>query len=116
MTPPSHDDSRHSGVNNHPPLDHGVPSLLENLAEGSLFDNGGHGAVVGTPSSDAKDWVLQTTDFTCAVVSQEMILHEFGVDVSEAQLVHEADEHGWLSDNGTSPEDLGRLLNLHDVA
>jgi len=113
---PGHDDSRHSGHNDHPPLEHGVPSLLESLAEGGLFDDGGHGPIVGTPGDDARDWVHQTTDFTCAVVSQEMILHEFGVNVSEAQLVHEADAHGWLSDHGTSPEDMGRLLSLHDVA
>jgi hypothetical protein len=76
----------------------------------------GPGEVVGTPADDAKDWIHQTTDFTCAVVSQEMILHEFGVDASEAQLVHEADAHGWLSDHGTSPEDLGKLLELHGVS
>ena len=116
MMHPGHNDGRHSGHNDHPPLDHGVPSLLESLAEGGLFDDGGHGSIVGTPGDDARDWIHQTTDFTCAVVSQEMILHEFGVNVSEAQLVHEADEHGWLSDHGTSPEDLGRLLSLHDVA
>jgi hypothetical protein len=70
---------------------------------------------VGTPADDAKDWVHQTTDFTCAVVSQEMILHEFGINVSEANLVHEADVHGWLYDHGTVPEDLGKLLELHGV-
>ncbi|HUD46587.1 MAG TPA: C39 family peptidase [Candidatus Baltobacteraceae bacterium] len=70
----------------------------------------------GTPTDDAKDWIHQTTDFTCAVVSQEMILHEFGVDASEAQLVHEADAHGWLSDGGTSAEDLGKLLELNGVS
>jgi len=72
-------------------------------------------SIVGTPTDDAKDWVHQTTDFTCAVVSQEMILHEFGINVSEANLVHDADVHGWLSDHGTVPEDLGKLLELHGV-
>jgi hypothetical protein len=61
------------------------------------------------------DYVQQTTDFTCAVVSQEMILHDFGVDVSEAQLVYDAAKNGWLTDYGTSPDDVGKLLELHGV-
>lgn len=74
-----------------------------------------HGGIVGTPDHDAADWVFQTTPITCAVVSQQMILKEFGVDVSEAQLVYDAMSHGWLHADGTSPNDVGRLLEYYGV-
>lgn len=56
------------------------------------------GGVVGTPAEDAATWHHQGTDFTCAVVSQQMILEQFGVDVSEAQLVYDAVTNGWLAE------------------
>ena len=79
------------------------------------WERTGNGMIVGEPSRDAHDWVQQTTPFTCDVVSQEMILHEFGVDVSEAQLTYDAASHGWLTDAGTSPQDMARLLDLYGV-
>ena len=112
----SFEDSSHPADDhgqNHP--GHSIHGLFDQLAGSapSFCTEPSH--TVGTPTDDAKDWVHQTTDFTCAVVSQEMILHEFGIDVSEASLVHEADGHGILSDHGTNPEDLGKLLDLHGI-
>lgn len=72
--------------------------------------------IVGTPEEDVDDWSFQQTAFTCAVVCQKMILHGFGIDVSEAQLVYEATSNGWLTAGGTSPSDVGQLLELHGVA
>ena len=102
-----------TGDQNH--LGHSGQGLFDLLSNASPVFGSEPSHTVGTPTDDAKDWVHQTTDFTCAVVSQEMILHEFGIDVSEASLVHEADKGGWLSDHGTYPEDLGKLLDLHGV-
>ena len=64
----------------------------------------------------AESWRQQTTDFTCAIVSQQMILEQFGVDLSEAQLVYEATSAGFLTSAGTMPEDMGRLLEAHGVS
>ncbi|MDB6034019.1 MAG: hypothetical protein JWM16_4357 [Verrucomicrobiales bacterium] len=89
--------------------------LIEQLEQTIIHGHREHGTTVGTPGSDALDWVHQTTPFTCDVVSQEMILHEFGVHVSEAQLVYDAASHGWLTDVGTSPQDMAQLLELHGV-
>jgi hypothetical protein len=67
------------------------------------------------------EWTHQTTDFTCAVVSQKMILDAFGVTggnglpLSEAALVYEATANGWLTASGTSPSDISRLLELHGI-
>lgn len=72
-------------------------------------------AVIGSPDDDAGFWTHQTTDFTCAVVSQQMILRQFGIDVSEAQLVYDATVNGWLTDGGTSPADVGQLLEHYGV-
>lgn len=68
------------------------------------------------------EWTQQTTDFTCAVVSQKMVLDAFGVvdslgaPLSEATLVYEATANGWLTDGGTSPQDVGRLLEMHGIS
>lgn len=77
------------------------------------FDQGSH--VIVAPEHVVDDWHIQGTDFTCAVVSQEMILKQFGVNVSEAQLVYEATSHGWLTSAGTMPTDMANLLELHGV-
>ena len=72
-------------------------------------------SVVGPPDLDATDWKQQETPATCAVVSQGMILHEFGVQTTEAGLMYEALSHGWFDVGGTATENLGALLNLHGV-
>jgi len=55
---------------------------------GRSFFQGQHssGSFFGSPIEDAHGWIEQTTPFNCAVVAQEMILHAFGCNVSEAQL------------------------------
>jgi len=75
------------------------------------FDAG----ISGTPGGDSVFWNEQTTPFTCAVVSQQSILNQFGIDVSESQLVYDATSNGWLTDGGTSPEDMGSLLEYYGV-
>lgn len=68
---------------------------------------------IGDP--DGSGFSSQTTPFTCAVVSQQMVLNEFGFDVSESQLVYDATANGWLTDGGTSPADAGNLLEYYGV-
>jgi hypothetical protein len=83
-------------------------------SEGNVYspwDNYSFSPVVGEPTT----YFEQTTPFTCAVVSQQMILHDFGINVSEAQLVYDATSNGWLTDNGTSIDDMGKLLEHHGI-
>lgn len=75
---------------------------------------------IGDP--DGTGYIAQTTPFTCAVVSQQMILNDFGVvspgtgqPLSEAELVYVATTNGWLHD-GTSPDDMGKLLEYYGVS
>ena len=89
--------------------------LYQQLGSAMFSGHGEHGTIVGSPETDTHDWVHQTTPFTCDVVSQEMILHEYGVNASEAQLTYDAASHGWLTDSGTSPQDMAQLLEFHGV-
>ncbi|UZJ40282.1 hypothetical protein OO006_07810 [Prosthecochloris sp. SCSIO W1101] len=71
----------------------------------------GSAGVEGQSSS-----IQQAYPDTCAIRSQEIILRDFGKNVTEEQLILEAQAHGWyVSGEGTSPDDVGELLKLHDV-
>ena len=104
-----------SSLMNHSQAGWDFTDLLSQLGHSCFGGHADHGTVVGTPGTDTHDWVHQTTPFTCDVVSQEMILHEYGVNASEAQLTYDAAAHGWLTDSGTSPQDIAQLLELHGV-
>lgn len=47
---------------------------------------------------------------TCAIKSQQLILNEFGIQVSEDQLVQYSINNGWYDGNGTAMEDVGKIL------
>lgn len=47
---------------------------------------------------------------TCAIKSQQIIMKDFGLDVSEQQLVDYSADKGWYTEGGTAPADVGRLL------
>ncbi len=54
---------------------------------------------------------------TCAVQCQRLILNDFGVDVSEDQLVREAEaRHLYTPGSGTSIGDVGKLLEAHGLS
>jgi hypothetical protein len=99
-------------------IDFGDGGFLPGIDLTSTFDPWHSGDmqvdVIGDPSA-APDWIGQTTDFTCAVVSQQMILQQFGIDVSEAELVFDSVTNGWITDQGTSMEDAGALLEHYGI-
>ncbi|MCH5176048.1 MAG: hypothetical protein J1F40_09185 [Prevotellaceae bacterium] len=48
---------------------------------------------------------------TCAIKSQQLILQDFGIDVSETECVQYCYDHGWyVPGGGTLPENVGKLL------
>ena len=59
--------------------------------------------------------VQQLYPDTCAIKSQQLILEDFGIDVSETQLVQTANANGWYNGGGTNPQDVGNLLNLAGI-
>lgn|SRR5574344_1004678 len=48
---------------------------------------------------------------TCAIKSQQIILKDFGINISEDQLIKYSTEHGWYNGNGTAMEDVGKILS-----
>lgn len=64
------------------------------------------GDIIGNPVNPYQ----QTYNDTCAIKSQQLILEEFGIHVSEDQLVQYSAEHGWYSGNGTQMSDVGKLM------
>lgn len=66
------------------------------------------------PVNILSDDVRQLYSDTCAIKSQQLILQDFGFNISEDQLRNEAMMNGWY-DGGTSPADVGKLLELHGV-
>ena len=59
--------------------------------------------------------VKQQFDDTCAIKSQQLILEDFGIDVSETELVSISCAKGWYDGEGTSPKDVGNLLQLAGI-
>lgn len=54
---------------------------------------------------------------SCAIQAQQIILQDYGIDVSQNELTQIARENGWYIDKIGSPMDyVGELLNYYDVA
>ncbi|MBL8254379.1 MAG: zf-HC2 domain-containing protein [Candidatus Competibacter sp.] len=72
---------------------------------------------LGLPGVDGRSpWVQQQYEDTCAIRCQELILRDFGVSVPEDALRREAATYGWYEPGGgTSPDNVGNLLELHGV-
>ena len=66
---------------------------------------------------DAVNPILQQYSDTCAIKSQQIILNEFGFDVTEDQLVQIAIEEGWYTGggSGTTFENTGNLLEYAGI-
>lgn len=69
----------------------------------------------GNPIDDSTVWHEQTTDFTCGVVSSEMVMKMFGLEISEAELVFEATAEGLLTEDGMSIDGIQKLLENHGI-
>lgn len=66
------------------------------------------------PMNIMSEDVQQIYPDTCAIKSQQLIMQDFGLHFTEDQLRDEALMYGWYN-GGTSPEDVGKLLELHGI-
>lgn len=67
------------------------------------------------PHSDMDD-IYQGYFDTCAIRSQEIILRDFGIDVSQEELIATAMQHDWYRPGyGTSMKDVGNLLDHYGI-
>jgi hypothetical protein len=74
--------------------------------------------VIGTPHADGDYFPgQQSYSDTCAIRCQEFIIRQYtGANAPEKFFIDEARAHGWYHDgHGTSPEDVGKLLELHGI-
>ncbi|PTX91199.1 hypothetical protein [Opitutus sp. ER46] len=68
------------------------------------------------PAGATPQDIYQGYSDTCAIRSQEIVLRDFGVHISQEQLIAEATQRGWYQPgHGTSPEAVGNLLEAHGV-
>ena len=70
---------------------------------------------VGTPNAYRDLHDLQDLPYNCSVAVQYCILRAFGVDVSEAEVTELAMEKGWLTHNGATIEDVGKVLEHYGI-
>lgn len=60
--------------------------------------------------------ILQGEQDTCAIKAQQLILEDFGINISEADLVKYSIKNGWyVKDDGTRKSDIGRLLDAAKI-
>lgn len=61
--------------------------------------------------------ILQSYPASCAIKCQQIILRDYGIDVSEDDLCRIAKENGWYDENvGVYMHDNGKLLGCFNIA
>lgn len=80
-----------------------------------MIDKSIIGDITPFPGSEASDIIQQQSD-TCAIKSQQIILHSFGIDVPESTLTIEATQRGYyVPGSGSVPSEVGSLLEDYGV-
>lgn len=97
-----------------------TPLHTGDMAIDFMDDNGSsHSSIIGdvTPFPESLQIdVIQQQDDTCAIKSQQIILHSFGLDISEELLTIEATSKGYyIPGHGSNARDVGSLLEDHGV-
>lgn len=71
--------------------------------------------VLGNPAAEMSHWHLQQTPDSCGISAQQSAIESLNHQhLSETQLRHEAEVHGWYAPHiGTPAEDFGKLIEQH---
>jgi hypothetical protein len=74
-------------------------------------------SVFGLPGSELRsDEVYQHYSDTCVVRCQQLVLKQYGIDLTQEELMHEASHHGWYEKGeGIAAPYVGDLLSAHGV-
>lgn len=82
--------------------------IYNRLKQNNMADKEINGVV-----GDFNNPIQQNYSDTCAIKSQQLILNDFGIPVTEDQCVQYSIEHGWYANDGsgTNMNDIGKLLN-----
>lgn len=97
-----------------------TPLHTGDMAIDFMDDNeSSHSSIIGdvTPFPDSLQIdVIQQQNDTCAIKSQQIILHSFGMDIPEELLTIEATGKGYyIPGQGSRPSQVGMLLEDHGV-
>ena len=99
----------------------GLPPVLTHDGEINILNNNDMykdsiiGEVTPFPGSESCDIIQQQND-TCAIKSQQIVLHSFGIDIPESTLTEEAIQRGYyVPGEGSDASQVGELLEDHNV-
>ena len=99
----------------------GLPPVLthdgeiNNLNNNDMYKDSIIGDVTPFPGSESCDIIQQQND-TCAIKSQQIVLHSFGIDIPESTLTEEAIQRGYyVPGEGSDASLVGELLEDHNV-
>lgn len=96
----------------------------DGLSFGASFPNGSTidveqaDTIHGQPAQNIEfdPSVYQFYDDTCAIQSQHLILQQYGINVSQEELIEIAKENGWYAEGYGTPMDMvGKLLEYYGV-
>lgn len=88
------------------------------MPNGSTIDVEEADTIHGLPALDIEfdPTVYQFYEDTCAIQSQHLILQQYGIDVSQEELINIAKENGWYAEGYGTPMDMvGKLLEYYGV-
>lgn len=102
-----HDDRMHKHLN----------SIFETNHYNQNMETTNSNQIIGeNPMDILNNDVQQQYNDTCAIKSQQLILNDFGIPVTEDMLVQQAEQIGVYSPgSGTLPQDIGKLLEMNGV-
>ena len=70
----------------------------------------------GIQTTDTFDSVYQRYPDTCAIRAQEIILRDYGINVTQDDLIRLSSDQGWYNDgHGTTLDNVGKILNHYGV-
>ncbi len=98
-----------------------IHDLLYSIAETnthSMDENNVNQVIGDNPTDIVNIEVQQQYSDTCAIKSQQLILNDFGIPITEDQLVQQAETLNIYhqGQGGTSPDDVGKLLEINGVS
>ncbi len=95
-----------------------MPSFGASVPGGSTIDVEQAETIHGLPAQNIEfdPTVYQFYEDTCAIQSQHLILQQYGINVSQEELIEIAKEHGWYAEGYGTPMDMvGKLLEYYGV-
>jgi len=93
-------------------------SLGVTVPNGSIINVEQADTIHGLPAQNIEfdPSVYQFYDDTCAIQSQHLILQQYGIDVSQEELIQIAKDNGWYAEGyGTPMVMVGKLLEYYGV-